>query len=260
MRFDGFSKIVDKDWIQDDVVMLTIERISEMGEISPGQFFNIQASAAGYPMLRRPISVSGYDDKTITFTVKILGSGTKQLAERRVGDAIKLMGPLGNGFERVSAKKVLIIGGGIGVAPMKGLIEKLEQPANEIDVILGFKDNPYLTEHFKTRCQKIAVFSETVNGFRKGFVTEALEEWIKITDYEMVYACGPLPMLKSVAKILNETGIPVQLLMEEKMACGIGACLVCTCKTKKDDFNFKLSRMCKDGPMFYGSEVIFDEA
>lgn len=259
MRFDGFSKIVDKDWIQDDVVMISIERVAEMGEIIPGQFFNIQSSTAGYPMLRRPISVSGNDEKTITFTVKVLGAGTKQLADHRVGEVIKLMGPLGNGFDRVKAKRVLIIGGGIGVAPMKGLIEKLEQPSSEIDVILGFKDHPYLTESFKTRCQRLALFSETISGFRTGYVTEALEEWIKTTAYDMVYACGPLPMLKRVAKILNEAGVPVQLLMEEKMACGIGACLVCTCKTKKDDFNFKLSRMCKDGPMFYGSEVIFDE-
>lgn len=259
MRFDGFVKIIDKNWIQDDIVTLTIERLPEMGDITPGQFFNIQASSLGYPMLRRPISISGYDEKTVTFTVKVLGTGTHQIANHRVGDSIKMMGPLGNGFERALAKKVLIIGGGIGVAPMKGLIEKLEQPASAIDVILGFKEHPYLTEYFKPRCQKLALFSETVSGFRKGYVTEALEDWIKDTAYDMVYACGPLQMLKSVAKILNEANVPVQLLMEEKMACGIGACLVCTCKTKKDAFNFKLSRMCKDGPMFYGSEVIFDE-
>ena len=229
-----------------------------MEAILPGQFFNIVASNTGYPLLRRPISVSGFSADVIEFTVKVLGRGTQALSEYEVGETIVLMGPLGNGFEQKDEKKVLLVGGGIGIAPLKGLIENMASDEKTVDVILGFRDEPYLVEMFSAYASTLTLVSEYDASFRLGYVTQPFIEHIDANDYDMIYACGPEAMLKFLARICNERGLPIQLLMEEKMACGIGACLVCTCKIKQGDFDFKHVRMCKEGPMFYGSEVIFD--
>ena len=171
------------------------------------------------------------------------------------------MGPLGNGFDTGNHKKVLLVGGGIGVAPIKGLGEFLEKDSVNIKTLLGFRDTPYMLEAFRAFSDEVVIVSENDKDYRQGYITLPLEELLanQNENFDMIYACGPLVMLKSVQKICAQFNVPVQLLMEEKMACGIGACLVCTCKTKEGDFGFKHSRMCLDGPMFYGDEVIFDE-
>lgn len=259
MKFNGKVKIISKEYIHTDIFRLIVERPKEITRIVHGQFFNIVASTNGYPLLRRPISVSGYDDNAIEFTIKILGVGTNELSKVRESEEIEIMGPLGNGFEQTGAKRILLVGGGIGIAPLKGLIENWKVEETAIDAILGYRDTPFLTEEFLTHTNSIEIVSETDPNYRNGYVTEPLIEHINVSVYDMIYACGPEKMLKSVADICNSKEIPVQLLMEEKMACGVGACLVCTCKIKKDDFSFKHVRMCTEGPMFYGSEVIFDE-
>lgn len=259
MKFSGSVKIIDRKQLQHDVFQITVERPNIIETIQPGQFFNIVTSNMGYPLLRRPISVSAFNDNTIEFTVKVLGRGTQALSNLKVGQSIDLMGPLGNGFVQTGEKKVLIVGGGIGVAPLKGLIEHIEPEKATLDVILGFRDEPYLVESFSPHATNITLVSEYDTAYRLGYVTQPLIEHIEANAYDMIYACGPEAMLKSLAGICNERELPIQLLMEEKMACGIGACLVCTCKVKQGDFGFKHVRMCKEGPMFYGSEVIFDD-
>lgn len=259
MKFNGKVKIISKAYIHTDVFQLIVERPKEITRITHGQFFNIVASTNGFPLLRRPISVSGYDDNTIEFTIKVLGVGTSELSKVRESEEIEIMGPLGRGFVQTEAQRILLVGGGIGIAPLKGLIENWEIKETVMDVILGYRDTPFLTEAFSKHTNSLEIVSETDLNYRKCYVTEPLIEHINAFAYDMIYACGPEKMLRSVADICNAKGIPVQLLMEEKMACGIGACLVCTCKIKKDDFGFKHVRMCTEGPMFYGSEVIFDE-
>jgi len=259
MKFNGSVKIIERKQLLLDVFQIKVERPRTIEEILPGQFFNIIASNTGYPLLRRPISVSGYSAEVIEFTVKVLGMGTQALSEFEVGESIVLMGPLGNGFEQTSEKKVLLVGGGIGIAPIKGLLERLKSSEITADVILGFRDEPYLVEMFSAHTTSLTLVSENDASCRLGYVTQPFVEHIEATPYDMIYACGPEAMLKTIAKICNERTLPVQLLMEEKMACGIGACLVCTCKIKHGDFGFKHVRMCKEGPMFYGNEVIFDE-
>jgi len=259
MKFNGKVKILDKKNIQEDVFQILVERPIEIIDIKPGQFFNIVASKTGFPLLRRPISVSGFDSQSIEFTIKILGVGTHAMSEVKIGEWIEMMGPLGNGFNQNDEEKILMIGGGIGIAPIKSLIENWKTDQTDIDVILGYRDNPFLVEEFEKYSGKIEVVSERNPHYRKGYVTQPFLEKIDSKKYDMVYACGPEVMLKTLSKICNEKNIPIQLLMEEKMACGVGACLVCTCKTKKGEFGFKHVRMCTEGPMFYGSEVIFDE-
>ncbi|WP_373471705.1 dihydroorotate dehydrogenase electron transfer subunit [Carnobacterium alterfunditum] len=258
MKFNGSVKIIERKQLQQDVFQIKVERPSMIEEILPGQFFNIVASNTGYPLLRRPISVSGYSADIIEFTVKVLGTGTQALSEYEVGETIVLMGPLGNGFEQKVEKRVLLVGGGIGIAPIKGLLEQLAPQAVSSDVILGFRDEPYLVEMFSAHASSLTLVSEYDASYRLGYVTQPFIEHIEANAYDMIYACGPEAMLKTLAGICNSRKLPIQLLMEEKMACGIGACLVCTCKVKQGDFGFKHVRMCKEGPMFYGSEVIFD--
>ncbi len=259
MKFDGQLNIISKRWLTEDVFQLTLERTKDIGDINAGQFFNIKTTPYGSPLLRRPISVSEATEHHIVFTIKCLGEGTTQMSQMLEGSALTLMGPLGNGFSVSQHTRVLIVGGGIGVAPLLGLLQMNQGAFLEADVVLGFKDQPYLIENFKDYVSKAVIVSELDTQYRIGYVTEPLKEMIASKSYDMIYACGPLVMLKSVSKIVNEANIPTQLLMEEKMACGIGACLVCTCKTKRGDFGFEHSRMCKEGPMFFASEVIFDE-
>lgn len=264
MKFSGKVKVISKKTLSDDVFQIKVEKHQAMGEIKPGQFFNIVASKTGYPLLRRPISVSGFDDETVEFTIKVIGSGTLALSGLCTGDEIDIMGPLGNGFDleydSFGYGKVLLVGGGIGVAPIKGLAEKLSSQGVKMDVIIGFRDKPYLVEAFSQLHARMTIVSENDTAFTLGYVTKPFEAYVNHEKYNMIFACGPEVMLRTVAGIAESRNIEIQLLMEEKMACGIGACLVCTCKTKEGAFGFKHSRMCKDGPMFYGREVIFDEA
>lgn len=259
MKFNGISKVISKKWLCEDVFQLTIQRTIGMGPIQAGQFFNIRSNEFGYPMLNRPISVSDFDQNSVEFTIKVLGEGTKSLSRFQEEDFLSLMGPLGNGFELLDAKKILLIGGGIGIAPLKKICTEEIFRDTEIDIILGFRDEPYMLESFKSHAKQMIVLSENIETYRKGYVTEPLEELINESKYDMIYSCGPQKMLKSVSEVLNKKGVRGQILMEEKMACGIGACLVCTCKTKDDQKGFSHKRMCKDGPMFYADEVIFDE-
>ena len=259
MKFNGNVQIIQKEYLQPDVFRIRVERPAEMESVKPGQFFNFTTSRSGFPLLRRPISISGYDDQTIEFTVKIIGKGTQLLSEIRENESVEMMGPLGNGFEISQEKKILIVGGGIGIAPVKGLLEQWKNAETQIDVLLGYRDTPYLNEAFEKLAHSVEIVSESDSNYRKGYVTQPFIEKINQSKYDMIYACGPEIMLKTLAKICNELDQPIQLLMEEKMACGIGACLVCTCKVKKDDFNHKNVRTCKEGPMFYGKEVVFDE-
>ena len=259
MKFVGKVKLLKKQIINEENFSFMIERKSEMGLVLPGQFFNLSATKVGYPMLKRPISVSEVGENTIEFTIKIIGAGTKAMLDYNEGESIELMGPLGNGFEYNGYRKILVIGGGIGIAPLKGLINSLKKENVEIHSVLGYRDVPYIYEDFKARSVKIEIMSESDDRYRMGYVTEPVANMLEKYSYDMIYVCGPHPMLKSLTDLFNSKGIRAQLLMEEKMACGIGACLVCTCKTKNGDFGFKHSRMCKDGPMFYSDEVIFDE-
>lgn len=259
MKFNGTVNVISVVFVNEDTVQIVVNKPSEMSTIIPGQFFNMISNDSGYPMLRRPISVSGFTNDTIEFTIKIIGNGTKALSKLKKEDCIHMMGPLGNGFEFNNEKNVLIIGGGIGVAPVKCLLETLVDKDVNIDSVLGFKDSPFLEDKFVSYSRTTKIYSEKNTQYHLGYATEGVIELLDTNSYDMVYGCGPHVMLKSLSKICLEKGVKIQLLMEEKMACGIGACLVCTCKVKSDEFNHKHVRVCADGPMFYGSEVIFHE-
>jgi dihydroorotate dehydrogenase electron transfer subunit len=252
-------QIIEKEVLSKEVFKLTFSKPPEMKAIKPGQFFNLAVSDNGFPLLRRPISVSLVSDHTFELTIKILGQGTKLLFDKQVGDKIDLMGPLGNGFflENIREESI-IVGGGIGISPMKELTRVLKVEHDfEPPVILGFREKAFDLDSFSEYSSKIEVATESGNEGIKGFVTPLLENHLKLGNTKMVYVCGPHAMLKAVNEVCKKYHVESQLLMEERMACGIGACLVCTCAIKEQN-TIENKRVCKDGPVFYGSEVVFN--
>jgi len=252
-------EIVKKERLDHEVFKLFFKIPEGMDPILPGQFFNLVASESGFTYLRRPISVSLVEDGCFELTIKILGKGTKLLYEKAVGDTVDLLGPLGNGFfyNEVNEKS-LIIGGGIGISPMKELARYLKEEYQvEPPVILGYREETFDIEDFSRFSSKIEIATESGCQGHKGYVTPLIEEHLKRGDIERVYVCGPHVMLNSVHQLCSQYKVETQLLMEERMACGIGACLVCTCAIKEEE-GIENKRVCKDGPVFYGSEVVFD--
>jgi dihydroorotate dehydrogenase electron transfer subunit len=262
MKFVGDMRILSKEKHNSEIFSLTLEKPNDVEmEIKAGQFFNFMCSKEGYPLLRRPISVSFVDNKNIIFYIQKKGLGTKLITFLKAGEKVNVLGPLGNGFNFENVKKPLIVGGGIGTAPMIEVARTFKEKGFEnVATLLGYKKDPYGLNDFKKFTSNIRIASEENESYTLGFVTKLLEEELELENYDMVYTCGPEVMLKNVVEICNKKNVKSQVLMEEKMACGIGACLVCSCKVKSDDEgDYKNLRTCKDGPVFMGNEVIFNE-
>ncbi|MCD8095592.1 MAG: dihydroorotate dehydrogenase electron transfer subunit [Ruminococcus sp.] len=220
----------------------------------PGQF--VQIAAEGF-FLRRPISICDIDavNGTIRLVFEVRGKGTLKLSELNEGDFIDIIAPLGNGFTFLPDKKAVCIGGGIGTPPMLSIARLYGENAK---VISGFRSEPFsiLQEDFKAAgCQTILCTDDGTAGVH-GFVTAPLEQMLKTEGVDIIYACGPMPMLKGIAELARKYGVRSELSLEQRMACGVGACLVCACKTVKNGEQI-LSHVCKDGPVFDGEEVDF---
>ncbi|MBN2793849.1 MAG: dihydroorotate dehydrogenase electron transfer subunit [Clostridia bacterium] len=252
-------KIMDREVLSQEVFKILLEKPADMPEIIPGQFFGLKADDNGYPLLRRPISVSRVDANSFELTIKLVGQGTELIYNKKIGETINVLGPVGNGFYLEEAKKnSIIVGGGIGISPVKELARVLKNKFNDdFPVLLGFRDEPFDLEDFSLYSSKIEIATESGITGTKGYVTTLLEEHLKENEIDTVYVCGPHVMLKAVKLLCDRYNVTTQLLMEERMACGIGACLVCTCAIKEGT-EIKNKRVCKDGPVFYGSEVVFD--
>ena len=212
----------------------------------PGQFINIALEGL---YLRRPISVCCYEEGSITIIYKVVGKGTKKMAAMVEGDKLDVLVGLGNGFdvERARGRKVAVIGGGVGVPPMYDTARRLKRMGADVTAILGFatKDVSFYIEKFEALGIPVMVTTDDGTLGRKGFVTDALRE----SGCDYFLACGPTPMLRA----LHRTGITGQLSFEERMGCGFGACMGCTCHTLVGT-----KRVCKDGPVFPTEEVTFE--
>lgn len=213
----------------------------------PGQFVNIALEGK---FLRRPISVSDYDEKTITLIYKIVGEGTKQMSRMQAGEKLDLLTGLGNGFDtEKAAERNLLVGGGVGVPPLYNLAKNLLAEGRQVTVILGFNTASEVFYEEEFRALGCEVVLTTVDGSKgvKGFITTAIDE-LKI-DFGYFFSCGPLPMLKA---LYDHTVCEGQLSFEERMGCGFGACMGCSCKTKYGN-----KRICKEGPVLLKEEVIW---
>lgn len=212
---------------------------------SPGQFINIKIDGL---FLRRPISVCDYDDNSITIIYKVVGEGTELMSEMQSGEKLDILCGLGNGFDTSkSGDNPVLIGGGVGVPPMYNLCKKLISEGKKVTVILGFNkaDEIFYEDNFKALGADVKV--TTVDGSYgiKGYVTDALKD----TSYTYFYTCGPMPMFKAIESTAQTGG---QYSFEERMGCGFGACMGCSCKTKYDN-----KRICKDGPVLEREEIIW---
>lgn len=229
-----------------------------VGVSAPGQFINIKLSGH---FLRRPISVSDYDKDSVVILYKIAGEGTKEMTELKPGTELDVLTGLGNGFDVEKAKEkghVLLLGGGIGSAPMLALCKELKAAGLRVSAVLGFNTAKELILADELESAGAEVTVMTADGstadycdadFKKGFVTDAPMLQGDIDDC-YYYACGPLPMLKSVFKNVKCDG---ELSFEERMGCGFGACMGCTMHTVHG-----AKRVCKDGPVFAKSELLWD--
>ena len=210
-----------------------------------GQFVNIQLSGK---FLRRPISVCDYDEATLTIVYKVVGHGTEQMAAMKAGEKLDILTGLGNGYDlAVSGDRPVLLGGGVGVPPMYNLAKKLRAEGKTVSVILGFntKSEIFYEEEFKALGCQVTVTTVDGSYGTKGFVTDALPE-----TYTYFYTCGPEPMLKAVYRSTNTSG---QMSFEERMGCGFGACMGCSCKTLTG-----YKRICKEGPVMRKEEILWE--
>lgn len=245
------ARIVRQDRIASDIYSMVFKAPEIAAEAVAGQFVALY-SKDGSKLMPRPISICEIDrlNGTIHLVYRVVGAGTREFSMLAAGDRIEVMGPLGNGFT-LRDKKAILIGGGIGIPPMLELAKSLNC---EKSVVLGFRDEIFLTEDFEPHA---CVYMSSEDGMHgvKGNVLDAIWEY-DITG-DVIYACGPTPMLRGIQAYALEHGIEAQISLEEKMACGIGACLACVCKTKDVDehSNVHNKRICKDGPVFFAEEV-----
>lgn len=229
----------------------------EIAELSkPGQF--VQVKCEGH-VLRRPISICDKNRHSIRIVFEVRGEGTKWMSGIKQGDSLDILGPLGHGFELGDTnKKAIFVGGGIGVPPLLMASKPFGKNAT---VVLGFRniDAAILIDDFKANGANVLLASDDGTLGYHGLVTVPLSEHINNNPVDIIFTCGPKPMLKGVAKISEQQSIPCQVSLEGRMGCGVGACLVCVCKIKKEEGGWRNAQVCKYGPVVNASEVVWDD-
>ena len=215
----------------------------------PGQFAHV---AVPGKTLRRPISICDADSETLRLVFQVKGEGTEIMSQLKEGTMVDIIAPLGTGFTIEKGKRYCFIGGGIGVPPMLYTAKATENPL----VITGFrnKDLVILQDDFVICGAELVLTTDDGTAGIHGFVTDVLKE--KINEVDEICACGPMPMLRAIAQIAKDNGKPCQVSLEERMGCGVGACLVCACKVRKAGEEEYL-HVCKNGPVFNAEEVVF---
>lgn len=235
-----------------DICSMWIEEPTMAYHAKAGQFLTLYSESAER-LLPRPISICEIDKEKgrLRLVFRIVGSGTKEFSQKKAGDTISVMGPLGNGFI-LEGKKALLFGGGIGIPPMLELAKELQC---NVQIVLGYRNNQLFLKDELEQYAKVYVSTEDGSIGAKGNVLDAVKRYELLGD--IIYACGPKPMLRGIKMFAQENQIPAQISMEEKMACGIGACLACVCTSKEIDGHSYVNnkRICKDGPVFYAEEI-----
>lgn len=242
-------KIVERKEYGTHYFALTLQHPDTMPEIVPGQFVEVEVKGTREVMLRRPISIHDvdYTNNTLTILIQVVGKGTKQLATMKVGDSLNLIYPLGHGFT-IKGKNVLLVGGGAGTAPLLYLAKHFDSMGVRPTIILGGRTAELIPvqEPFK-QYGNLCIATDDGSQGEKGMVTEHS----KFGDrYDMIYTCGPTPMMKAVARHAVKEGIDCEVSLENMMACGVGACLCCVCDTDEGH-----QCVCKNGPVFNVSKL-----
>ncbi|KXZ39099.1 dihydroorotate dehydrogenase electron transfer subunit [Alkalithermobacter thermoalcaliphilus JW-YL-7 = DSM 7308] len=228
------AKVISNEYIGEGMYLLKVEGKFEG---SMGQFYMLRAWDE-YPLLSRPISIHDIGDDYISFLYKVVGKGTKILSKLKCNDTIKLEGPYGNTFPKVEGK-IALVGGGMGVAPLYLAAKTLKN----VDIYMGFSKETILLDEYRYLADTFYVT-----------VGKNITDILDVSEYDYIMTCGPMPMMKKIVDMAKGKKTKVYVSIEKRMACGVGGCLVCTCKTKSGN-----KRTCLDGPVFLGDEVIFDD-
>ena len=250
-KFEEIAPIVRQEEIADDIYSMWIEAKDIAEHARAGQFLSVYSND-GSRLLPRPISICEIDREKgrVRLVYRVAGKGTKEFSDMHAAATLKVMGPLGNGFPK-KEKKAFLIGGGIGIPPMLELAKELDC---EKQMVLGYRDELFLNDEFKPY-GTVTIATEDGSAGTKGNVLDAIRENGLTAD--IIYACGPIPMLRAIKQYAAEHDIECYISMEERMACGIGACLACVCQSKDKDAhsNVNNKRICKEGPVFLAEEV-----
>ena len=253
MSIQELCTVRERQALNSTMFALTLEAPRISAAAQPGQFVHIACGEAN--LLRRPISICQAQDGLLKIVFVVKGEGTKWLSERKAGDVLDILGPQGHGFDMDAlGARPVFIGGGIGVPPMPLTMQTARANGAQPSAILGFRnrDAVILEEDFQALGTTYVATDDGSYGIH-GFVSDVLKA--HISEYTSVCCCGPKPMLRALASIAEEAGIPCQVSMEERMGCGIGACLVCACALKAKDGETRYGHVCKDGPVFDSKEV-----
>lgn len=246
MKYIEDCKIISKSFLTEDIFELILETDKIAKESKPGQFVELKVESL---FLRRPISIGKVEENRIYLYIKVVGKGTADLAKLKVEDNVNIIGPLGNFVNPISNKKILLIGGGIGIAP---LINILTSYKNDYYSYLGFKEEQYATEIF----DEIGIENRYVIECNENqFVTDVVRENIRRIKPDLIISCGPMLMMKQVALIAKENEIDALLSLEERMGCGFGACVGCSIEMSDG----QMKKVCVDGPIFNYNEVKYGE-
>ena len=254
MKRKEWCTVISQEEIAPEIYSLWLETPSIAENAGPGQFVSLYCKD-GSRLLPRPISLCEIDKarKRLHLVYRAGGKGTREFAGLRAGDAISVLGPLGNGFplDEAKGKKILLMGGGIGIPPM---LETARQVTGDKVMVLGYRSETFLLEDFQAQ-GKTYVATEDGSLGTKGNLLDVIET--KGLEADLIFACGPKPMLRALKAYAQEKDIPCWISMEERMACGVGACLACVCQTPEVDAHSQVhnKRICKDGPVFAASEV-----
>ncbi|MGN0203780.1 MAG: dihydroorotate dehydrogenase electron transfer subunit [Coprococcus sp.] len=245
------ATVVSQDRLASDVFSMWLEVGDMVLEAKPGQFISVYSSDDS-KLLPRPISICEIDRENgrLRIVYRVVGYGTKEFSGCRAGDVLEVMGPLGNGYT-LKNEKAILVAGGIGIPPMLELAKELDC---EKTIVLGYRDELFLNKEFEAY-GRVVIATEDGSCGTKGNVLDAIKA--EAVDGKIIYSCGPMPMLRALKAYAAEQQIETWISLEEKMACGIGACLGCVCKSKEVDHhtNVHNKRICKDGPVFNAQEV-----
>lgn len=258
MKKKEICTVIRQKEIGDGIFSMWIQTENIGKEAKPGQFVSLY-SKDGSKLLPRPISLCEIDreNSRLRLVYRVTGAktGTEEFSRLKVGDTIPVIGPLGNGFpvEKAEGKRAFLMGGGIGVPPILELAKQMQCEKKQI--VVGYHNaQTFLKEEFEA-AGELYISTEDGSVGTKGNVMDAIREQKLKAD--IIYACGPTPMLRAIKQYAEENGIECYISLEERMACGIGACLACVCKSKEKDAhsNVNNKRICKDGPVFLSTEV-----
>lgn len=255
------AKLVKKEKLKEDIYRFSVEAKTIVEKAKPGNFVEIRVGEGTEPFLRRPISIYNLEKENglLQFIFQVKGKGTELLAKKEEGDFIDMIGPLGYGTFKIEGyERIAILGGGIGTFPLYELAKEAKEKGKVVDSYLGFrnKEAVVLEQEFKKVSDSLAITTDDGSYGLSGFAIDYLKKTQEKQPYDIICACGPLPMLKTLQSYVNKKQINCQISLEEKMGCGLGVCLGCAVKTAKSPKEApEYFHVCKGGPVFNAKDV-----